>query len=99
MNRNQLIAAISKDTNVTVADARAFLDAFIANVQRGTAEDGVVSLPGFGTWKAADTPERTRTNPQTGQPMTIPASRRAKFSVGSHFKETVKAQRTAPASA
>lgn len=98
MNRNQLAAAIADETGTTQSDARAFLDAFTRVVQKTTAVEGVVSLPAFGTFKAVDVPARTRTNPQTGQPMVTQATRRVKFTVGSHFKETVAGQRAVPAS-
>jgi DNA-binding protein HU-beta len=58
-----------------------------------------VTLVGFGTFEARDRQAREGRNPQTGDKMTIPATRVPAFSAGKVFKEKVapaKAEESKP---
>ncbi len=89
MNKGQLIEAIANDANLTKAQAQAALDAFVSNVQRSLKGGDKVTLVGFGTFSASTRAERMGRNPQTGQPIRIPARRVAKFSAGKALKEAI----------
>ena len=82
MNKGELIEAIANDASITKAQAQAALDAFVSNVQRSLKSGDKVALVGFGTFLASARGEHTGRNPQTGQPIRIPARRVAKFSAG-----------------
>ena len=73
MNKGELIEEIANDASITKAQARATLDAFVSNVQRSLKSDEKVTLTGLGTFSASTRGERTGRNPQTGQPIRIPA--------------------------
>jgi len=47
-------------------------------------------LIGFGTFEIRERAERTGRNPQTGEEMTIPASKAPAFKPGKELKEAVK---------
>ena len=89
MNKGDLIEAIAADADITKAQAQAALDAFVSNVQKALKGDNKVTLVGFGTFSASTRGERMGRNPQTGQPIRIPARRVAKFSAGKALKDAI----------
>ena len=89
MNKGQLIEAIANDANLTKAQAQAALDAFVSNVQKSLKSGDKVTLVGFGTFSTSTRAERMGRNPQTGQPIRIPARRVVKFSAGKALKEAI----------
>lgn len=89
MNKGELIEAIANDANLTKAQAQAALDAFVSNVQKSLKSGDKVTLVGFGTFSASTRAARMGRNPQTGQPIRIPARRVAKFSAGKALKEAI----------
>lgn len=96
MNKSQLAAALATHTGSTKTAARAVLDALfdpeggliVTALKDG---DGVVSFPGFGSWKKSDRAARMGRNPATGEHIRIPAKTVVRFSVGKKFKEAVLA--------
>ena len=89
MNKGELIEAIANDANLTKGQAQAALDAFVSNVQKSLKSGDKVTLVGFGTFSASTRAERMGRNPQTGQPIRIPARRVAKLSAGKALKEAI----------
>ena len=89
MNKGELIEAIANDASITKAQAKAALDAFVSNVQRSLKSDEKVTLVGLGTFSASTRGERMGRNPQTGQPIRIPARKVVKFSVGKTLKDAI----------
>jgi len=51
---------------------------------------GRLALPGLGIFSVSERPERTGRNPQTGEPLTIAASKAVKFKPGKALKEAVR---------
>ncbi len=89
MNKGQLIEAIAKDANITKTQAGGALDAFVKNVQVSLKKGDKVTIVGFGTFSASNRAARMGRNPQTGQPIKIPAKRVAKFSAGKALKAAI----------
>ena len=89
MNKGQLIEAIAKDASITKSQAGGALDAFVKNVQGSLKKGDKVTIVGFGTFSASNRAARMGRNPQTGQPINIPAKRVAKFSAGKALKEAI----------
>lgn len=90
MNKAQLIDAIAKDANLTKADAKRALDAFI-DATTGTLKDGGrVALVGFGSFAVSERNARTGRNPQTGAPINIAAKKVVKFKAGTELSDAVK---------
>ncbi|MDY0944337.1 HU family DNA-binding protein [Priestia megaterium] len=54
------------------------------------AEEEKIQLLGFGTFEVRERAERTGRNPQTGEEMTIPASKVPAFKPGKELKEAIK---------
>ncbi|MFE0852243.1 HU family DNA-binding protein [Streptomyces mutabilis] len=91
MNRSELIAALSDRASVTRKDVDAVLTAFAETVGEVVAKgDEKVTIPGFLTFERTHRSARTARNPQTGEPIQIPAGYGAKVSAGSKLKEAAK---------
>ena len=90
MNKAQLIDAMASEADLTKADAKKALDAFITTT--GTALKGGdrVALVGFGSFSVAQRSARTGRNPKTGAEMQIPAKKVVKFKAGSELADSVK---------
>ena len=86
MNKSQLIDKIAAGADISKAAAGRSLDAFIEAVTEALKEGDSVALVGFGTFAVKDRAARTGRNPQTGAPVTVPASTAMKFSSSSTLK-------------
>lgn len=87
MNRSELVAALSERAEVTRKDADAILGAFADVVSEIVAKgEEKVTIPGFLTFERTHRAARTARNPQTGDPIQIPAGFSVKVSAGSKLK-------------
>ena len=91
MNRTELIAAVASSADVTKKDAEAVLKAFTEVVTEELKNGGKIQLVGFGTFEVGERTAREGRNPQTGETMTIAASKAPKFKAGKALKDAVNA--------
>ena len=91
MNRKELAAAIAAETGLTKKDAEAALNAFVDVVTEELKKGEKVQLVGFGTFEVSERAAREGRNPQTGETMTIAASKAPKFKAGKALKDAVNA--------
>ena len=89
MNKTELVAAIAETTKLSKKDADKALKAFMDVVGDKLSEGEKVQLAGFGTFEVSERAEREGRNPQTGETMTIPASKSPKFKPMKALKEKV----------
>lgn len=87
MNKQELIAQISNKTGLGHKDAGNALAAFTETVKDALKGGDKVTLVGFGTFEVRERAERTGRNPQTGESLTIKASKLPAFKAGKAFKE------------
>ena len=73
MTKADLVAQIAARANMTKAAAERSLNAMLESVQEMLAEDGKLTLTGFGTFVAETRQERQGRNPRTGDVITIAA--------------------------
>lgn len=90
MNKAELISAIAAESGLTKADSKKALDAFVSAVTKSLGSGERVSLIGFGTFSVSERKERTGVNPVTRLPITIPATKVAKFKAGAELAEAIK---------
>ena len=90
MNKAQLIDAIAAKSELTKADAKKALDAFINSTSEALKKGDRVALVGFGSFAVAERQKRTGRNPQTGKEIIIPAKKVVKFKAGSDLSNTVQ---------
>ena len=90
MNKEELVAEISKKSKVTQKEANEVLSALIETVEKTVSKGKKVTLVGFGTFESRKRAARTGRNPQTGATLKIAAKKVPAFSAGKKFKELVK---------
>ena len=90
MNKEELVAEISKAAKVSKKDAASVLAATIETIEKTVKKGQKVTLVGFGTFEARKRAARTGRNPQTGKEIKIAAKTVPAFSAGKKFKELVK---------
>lgn len=89
MNKAELIDAMATKADLTKADAKKALDAFIETTTEALAKDDRVALVGFGSFSVSTRAARTGRNPQTGQELKIPAKKVVKFKAGNELSGKV----------
>jgi len=89
MNKSELINAIAERANLSKADAGRSLDVLIKTIETTLISGDSIALVGFGTFAVKERAERTGRNPQTGQEITIAASRVPSFKPGKGLKDAV----------
>lgn len=82
MNKAEIIDAIAGESQLSKADAKRALDAFIGVTSKTLKKGDKVILVGFGTFSVAKRAARTGRNPQTGKEIKIKAKKVVKFKAG-----------------
>ena len=90
MNKQDVVAKMAKDTNITKTAAAAAIDSLIDCITKSLKKGDAVSFVGFGTFKISNRKARTGRNPRTGAPIKIAKRRVPRFSAGKALKQAVK---------
>lgn len=89
MNRSEIASSIAVRTGVSNATATSMLAAFEQVLTEAVARGEKVQLTGVLTAERVERPARTGRNPQTGEPLEIPAGHGVKLTAGSRLKSAV----------
>ncbi|MEZ5962766.1 MAG: HU family DNA-binding protein [Planctomycetota bacterium] len=91
MNKAQLIDEVQKalGEDCTRSYAERALNSVLESISRGLKTDTSVQLTGFGTFQVKSRAARTVRNPQTKEPMQVPASKTVGFKPGQALKDAV----------
>jgi DNA-binding protein HU-beta len=89
MNKNELIAAVAEQADLTKAKATEAVDAVFEAITDAMADGDEVRLVGFGTFTVAHRKATTGRNPRNGEVIQIAASNQPKFRPGKALKELV----------
>ena len=89
MNKQEMIAKIAKDTDMSKATAAAAVDSLIDGITKSLKKGQPITFVGFGTFKTAQRKARTARNPQTGASIKVPKRRVVRFSAGKALKATL----------
>lgn len=90
MTKSDLVTRMARDAGITKAAAEEALNSFLSAVKEALGAGDKVTLVGFGTFSVAQRAKREGRNPRTGEKITIPAAKVAKFKPGSKLREAVK---------
>lgn len=90
MNKGELIDAVAGKADLTKADAEKAINAVLETVEEELSRENEVQITGFGSFKITHRAAREGRNPQTGEAMTIPATKTPNFSAGNKLKEAVR---------
>ena len=91
MNKTEFIAAVAEKAEISKKDSEKALKAFVDVVTEQLKAGDKVQLVGFGTFEVSERAAREGRNPQTGETMTIAASKAPKFKAGKTLKDMVNA--------
>ncbi len=89
MNKNDLVAQVAANADISKSDAAKAVDAVLDSIADSLKGGQEVRLIGFGTFSVAHRRASQGRNPRTGEPIQIPASRQAKFKAGKGLKESL----------
>lgn len=89
MNKNEMIAKVADDTELSKADATRAVDAVFETITSQLSSGSEVRLVGFGTFSVSQRRATEGRNPRTGEKIHIPASKQPKFKAGKQLKEAV----------
>jgi DNA-binding protein HU-beta len=90
MNKTELVDAVATKSELTKQDSKKAVEALFETISNTLAQEEKIQLVGFGTFEIRERAERTGRNPQTGEEMTIPASKAPAFKPGKELKEAAK---------
>ena len=96
MNRRDLVAAVANHTGRDRKEVDEVLKGFTDVVTAVVSKGEPVAISGFAKFVKVDRPARMGRNPQTGQPVKIKASKKARITTLKGFKDAVMSPSTAP---
>ena len=89
MNKSELVATVAQKSELSKKDAEKAVSAVFEAITEALVGGDKVQLVGFGTFEVRDRKERQGQNPQTKQPIVIPATKVPAFKAGKSLKEAV----------
>ena len=89
MTKSQLVQKLADASELNKKQAGAVLEALVDTTIGAVKKGDPVKIPGLGTFRKVQTKARMGRNPQTGEPIKIPARKKVRFTVAKTFKDTV----------
>lgn len=89
MNKAQLIEKMAKTSKMPKSACKKALETFVDIVGKTLKSNSSIVLTGFGTFTVVKRKARIGVNPATGQKMSIPAKKVAKFRPGRALRDMV----------
>jgi DNA-binding protein HU-beta len=89
VNKAELIDLVANAADINKASATRAVEAVVDGITNTLKQGDSVTIVGFGTFAVSDRPERSGRNPQTGETITIRASKSAKFKAGKALKDAL----------
>lgn len=90
MNKQSLVEKVAEKTGLTKKDATAAVDSLFDSIQDALKDGEKVQVIGFGNFEVRERAARKGRNPQTGEEITIAASKSPAFKVSKQLKDSVK---------
>lgn len=89
MNKKELIGAVAEATGQTKKDVELVVDSTFDVITSALKDGEKVKIHGFGNFEVRERAARKGRNIQTGEEITIPASKVAKFKPAKTLKDVV----------
>jgi len=89
MTKTALVRHMAEKIEISNKTAAAFLATLAETAVKETKKNGVFVLPGLGRLKKSNRKARMGRNPQTGEPIKIPAKTVVKFYVAKAVKDSI----------
>ncbi|GAB6936032.1 HU-related DNA-binding protein HupN [Calditerricola yamamurae] len=91
MTKQELIAKVAEKSGLSKKASALAVDAVLDAIAEALAAGEKVHLIGFGTFEVRERAARIARNPQTGEPIEVPATKVPAFKAGKGLKEACKA--------
>lgn len=89
MTKTALVRHLAEKLELNNKQAAAFLEVLAETAVKETKKNGVFVVPGLGRLVKSNRKARTGRNPQTGEPIKIPAKTVVKFRVAKAAKDAI----------
>jgi len=89
MNKVELIAQVSKESDMPRQDIGKAIESFMQVISKALVNGESVVLVGFGTFKVTHRKARMGRNPKTGETINIPEKKTPRFSPGKALSEAI----------
>ena len=89
MNKAELVSHVAAETSTTRAAAERMVGAVFAAIADALARDETVAIAGFGKFAVRGRAARQGRNPQTGEPVAVPASKAPSFKPAKALRDAV----------
>ena len=89
MTKSEMVKKLGETWGVSNRQANDNLESLIDFVTKTVKKDKMLKIPSLGTFRLRQMKARTGRNPQTGEPIKIPARRKVGFSAAKVFKESI----------
>lgn len=89
LTKTQLVRHLAEKVGVNNKQSAAFLQTLADTALKETKKNGVFVIPGLGRLVKSNRKARVGRNPQTGEPIKIPAKTVVKFRVAKVAKEAI----------
>ncbi len=90
MTKSDVVDRFAAEADVSKNAAKEYLDTLLDVVTDALASGEKVTLTGFGTFEVRQRAARMGRNPQTGEPIHIPATKTPAFRAGKTLKDEVR---------
>jgi len=97
MNKEQLLAQLAQESEVSKKVARSVLDSLVKAIKVSLKSDGKLRIDGLGTFVVVERKARTGVNPRTKAKIKIPATKAPRFRAAKALKDAVKSPAKATA--
>ena len=89
MTKTDLVNVVVAESGLKKKEAEVAVSAIFDAIANALKEGDKVQLIGFGTFEVKSVSEREGRNPQTGESIKIPASKKPSFSASKALKDSV----------
>lgn len=89
MKKSDLVRDIQNEVDITADKATKVVNTVFKRIAAALQEGDSYNQDKFGTFKVVDRAPRKGRNPQTGEPVDIPAKKAVKFVPSAHLKNII----------
>ncbi len=89
MTKAQLVSRLADETDIPKKQVDQVIEQLVGTVIKTVKKGENLKIPGLGIFRLRKMKARMGRNPQTGEPIKIPARKKVGFTVAKSFKETV----------
>ena len=89
MRKQDLVRTVAQEAKLTESQANTAVSAVFTTIQKALASGDEVTISGFGSFRVVERAAREGRNPQTNQPMQIPARKSPAVRPGTQLKRAV----------